>query len=485
MTKNRSKALLAARAFNSFSRFLQNTDRLCGAKILCSSFTRNRKLPLDCLLPFLIFRTGKTISEELDFFFQNCSDPPSSQALVKRESILNYDVWQEILEEQRRQFYDSGLLTRTCKDYQIIAIDGSRVILPPSPALNQVFGGALNQHTPTKEEILTPVAHHSAAYDPLNHQVLDYIAAPYNTSEIPMMFNHLDRLQPWLSGKKVLFLMDRYYGSVEFFKWCEKHGFDYLIRAKSNFFKEQRAAVPEHQKDAFLEIELNKVWLKRLKREDVKTYACENPTVHVRLVKNDYQYTECERKESKKEKGKFYIHEREVEVHGEYFTSLSASVFSREEIVEIYHTLRWDIETYFDTLKNDLELERFHTANPIAIMNQTMGKVVFSNLVGLLQAAAVEELDDEEYIPNLRRIIQNLHSSQFINMFLKGRIKKKDIHRIVLLSLKTKSKVRKDRHYKRWNRFMKKIPQKKFRIGGRSNPKVVKSQNGGYVTVST
>lgn len=150
---------------------------------------------------------------------------------MKRESILNYDVCQEISEEQCRQFYDSGLLTRTCKDYQIIAIDGSKVILTPSPALDQVFGGSLNQYIPTKEEILTPVAHHSAAYDP---------------------------------------------------------GFSIILL---------------------------------------------------------------------------------------------------------------------------LPLERFHTVSPIVIMNQTMGKVVFSNLAGLLQAVAVEELDDEAYNPNLRKIIQNLHSS--------------------------------------------------------------------------
>lgn len=482
--KNRSKAGLAARAVNRFSCFLSDPCRLSNAQVLPASFTRNRKISLDRLLSFLIFRRGKTISEEMDFFFQSLNDPPSSQALVKRESILNYDIWPEIFETQRRCFYDSGLLSRTYKGYQVIAIDGSKVILPPSPALNQVFGGALNKYISTREELQTPVAHHSAAYDPVNHQVLNYIAAPYNISEIPMMFDHLDHLLPWLEGKKVLLLMDRYYGSVELFKWCESHGFDYIVRAKSNFFKDIRSLIPEHQMDAGLEIELNSPWLRRLKRDDVKVWASRNPTVKVRLVKNDYQYVELERKESKRNKGKYYNREKTIEVHTEYFTSLSASAFSREEIVEMYHTLRWDIETYFDTLKNDLELERFHTANPIAIINQTMGKVVFSNLAGLIQTLADEELDDEEYIPNVRRIIQNLYSYEFLKKFMNGKIKKKDISRMISVSLKSKSAVRKGRHYKRWNRFMKKIPQKKFRIGGRSNPKVTISKNGGYITTN-
>ena len=154
------------------------------------------------------------------------------------------------------------------------------------------------------------------------------------------------------------------------------------------------------------------------------------------------------------------------EVHVEYFTNLPGEVFTREEVVSIYHEKRWDIETYYGRLKNDMKLGMVHSANPILIINQMMGKVLLSNIAGAIYALAAAEIKDDEHIPNYKRILQKLHTFSFLEAFLKKKISEEIIEGIKKLAVKAKNMVRKGRHVKRWKRFSKSIPQKNIGLEG-------------------
>ena len=78
----------------------------------------------------------------------------------------------------------------------------------------------------------------------------------------------------------MLILADRYYGSAELFKFCELKGYKYIVRAKSNFFKKYRQAIPQHCMDAVLNILIDENWQKRIIRENV------------RLIKGHFEYVE-------------------------------------------------------------------------------------------------------------------------------------------------------------------------------------------------
>ena len=481
---NSSKAVVAlASSLNALAARFDDADIAEKARIISSSFTRNRKIPLPHLLEFEMFRSGNTVGQDLDFFFQKSNQTPSNNAMLHREAVLNYDVWQPLFQCWRDRVYGKGLLDQKIKGYFLLAVDGSKVELPPSLALNHVFGGSLNRTVRTVENIQTPLAHISAFFDPLNQQVLDFIVEPYNVSEIPMMMDHLERQLPFLEGKKVIITGDRYYGSVEFFRWCEMHGFNYLVRAKSNFFKDIRAEIPDDVLDTDITVTLNKPWIKRLKNDAVKKSFEKDPSIDVRLVRNDYHYQETCREISRRT-SEPYTAVTDKEVHVEYFTNLPKEVFTLEEVVSIYHDKRWDIETYYGRLKNDLKLPMFHSANPILIINQMMGKVLLSNIAGAIYTLAAAEIKDDEHIPNYQRILQRLLSFSFLEAFLKKKISGKIIESIRNLAVKAKNMVRKDRHVKRWNRFMKSIPRKKYRIGGRSNPKVQPCRFGGFITTA-
>ena len=73
---------------------------------------------------------------------------------------------------------------------------------------------------------------------------------------------------------------------------------------------------------------------------------------------------------------------------------LEEKEFDTKEIIDIYHLERWHIETAYDVLKNDLDVEQFNTHNPIGIINQIMGKVIFYNIEKLVYIDAKEKIVD-------------------------------------------------------------------------------------------
>lgn len=63
-------------------------------------------------------------------------------------------------------------------------------------------------------------------------------------------------------------------------------------------------------------------------------------------------------------------------------------------ITHLYHTLRWDIETTYDILKNDIEIENVHTTSVIALINMIYAKVFFFNLEMSINVLAQDELKE-------------------------------------------------------------------------------------------
>lgn len=126
------------------------------AKILSSSFIRNRKITLEKLLNYLIFRGKKVLSQDMTHFFSVVDefDIPSKQAMIKRMNLLNYDVWDEILKRFRKEIY-SNMTLYTLKNYIVIAFDGLFANLPLHDALKQWFGGHMTKKMKI-EDIVKP-----------------------------------------------------------------------------------------------------------------------------------------------------------------------------------------------------------------------------------------------------------------------------------------------------------------------------------------
>ena len=207
------------------------------ARIMDTSFSRNRLITLENLIYYLIFRNQQVLSQDIVSFFGNVNDfdIPTRQAIIKRMNILNFDVWNHILRQFRQNIYFHLNLYKL-KDYIVIAVDGSFLDLPSHPALNHYFGGHQTKKI-SVDDIKKPQAKVSMIYDVLNRMILDFSVGHYRTSEIPMLFTHLRELMNDFKDKKIIILADRYYGSAELFKYCEMYDMKYIVRSKKNFFK--------------------------------------------------------------------------------------------------------------------------------------------------------------------------------------------------------------------------------------------------------
>lgn len=195
----------AYQAIKQLSSIIHDPLLLEKARIYPFSFMRDRKITLNKLLNYLIFRSKNVLSQDIACFFSTVDDfsYPTKQAMIKRMNLLNHDVWNEIMNRFRNEIY-LNLKLKRIKDYIIISFDGSFLNLPAHYVLNQYFGGHMTKKMEIKD-IATPQAKVSMAYDVLNKMILDFSIDHYKTSEIPLMFAHLKKLLPLLKGKKVIF----------------------------------------------------------------------------------------------------------------------------------------------------------------------------------------------------------------------------------------------------------------------------------------
>lgn len=162
---------------SDFSSIISDPTLLPFAQIYPGGFTRSRKITLNLLLLYLIFRNNNVLSEDIVNFFgdvRNFEDLPTRQAVIKRMSVLNFNVWDEIMRRYRENIYSNVTLYKL-KDYIVVAVDGSFVDLPPHYVLNRYFGGDMKKNM-TFEDIKKPQAKVSMIYDVFNQSILDFFS---------------------------------------------------------------------------------------------------------------------------------------------------------------------------------------------------------------------------------------------------------------------------------------------------------------------
>ena len=132
-------------------------------------FTRCRKLPFEKLALLILKLCKKTLSIELEHFFEEigedvpCSVSALTQQRVKLEPIFFY-LWNCVL--QKSYYCRYGNAVKRWKGYRVIAADGSSVSLMNNRALSNYFGGQTNQLT---SFVLAKTLYH---YDVLNDIIL-------------------------------------------------------------------------------------------------------------------------------------------------------------------------------------------------------------------------------------------------------------------------------------------------------------------------
>ena len=172
-----------------------------------SDFTRQRKLPFQTLIFFMMNLISGSYQKELNNFFQILMgfDVPkrfvSKVALSKARLKLKYEAFVELNGHLTQYFYRHFESVSKWHGFNLLVVDGSLIRLPRIKKIAEHFGA---WHPVRGDEC--PMARASLLFDPLNCISIDAIISPKHIGERELAAQHFLNLMP-----EDLVLLDRGY----------------------------------------------------------------------------------------------------------------------------------------------------------------------------------------------------------------------------------------------------------------------------------
>lgn len=336
-----------------------------------SDFVRNRKLSFKYLVLFIIKLNKRTLSVELDDFFENeckcplqsCSVSAFSQQRKKLEPLF-FQVWNEVL---YRSFYHyAGDQVKRWRGYRVIAADGSVVSLIGTKTLSTHFGGQSNQRGSfTGAKTLLH-------FDILNKLFTHAYFTPYRIGELTMAYAAIEQLPV-----DSLTIYDRNfcnYKMVALHSWQEQE-LKFVIRGNEN----QKMIVDFIKSGVSSKVVKMEVTPSAIKGLKLSGFTISPATVlHVRLIR--------------------------VELTGGTTEVLLTNLWEEEgyetALFKDLYNMRWGIETGINTLKNLLELESFSGLSVESVQQDFFATLFTHNLSAILinhaQQPPITLADDDE-----------------------------------------------------------------------------------------
>jgi hypothetical protein len=266
---------------------------------------------------------------------------------------------------------------QTFKGYLILAADGSDINVPTTPETLIKYGTCCG-HDIKKQAILGL----SCLYDVINKVILCCTVNRGKFDEAEQVRAHLKQVPPIIHNKKTIIALDRGYPSLSlFYDWISQSQ-KFVIRLKSVDFKSERSSMVSD--DQWCDINIDKTRLAHYKGTEKYSFLKQAGMLRLRIV--NFKLS-----------------------GGEYAcvaTNLSESDFSTEDISHIY-SLRWNVETAFDTLKNNLEIENFTGTMPVLIEQDIFACVYLCNIMQDMVADAQVVYDSTDRPPSKHKMVIN------------------------------------------------------------------------------
>ena len=325
-------------------------------------FIRDRKLPFAKLVLLIGKLCKKTLSIELENFFEesgslvNCSVSAFTQQRAKLKPSFFY-FWDKVLQGSYYRYYADKV--RRWKGYRIIAADGSTISLVNTPSLSSYFGGQSNQ---SANFVLAATFYH---YDVLNELILLPQISAYRYGELNMAYDSIDTIE-----EDMLMLYDRNFSNykmVALHLWQEKER-KFVIRAKEtqNMIK---TFINSGETSSIAYMQPTPEAIAGLKKNGFT--VTKNTMLKVRLVRVELA--------------------KSIEV---LITNLwEEDGHPAEEFKDLYF-MRWGIETNISVQKNIVQLESFSGLTVHAVLQDFYATVMMTNLHSILIKDAQEMIED-------------------------------------------------------------------------------------------
>jgi hypothetical protein len=334
------------------------------AKKTPTNFTRKRKMPLAHMVVFMLNLVKQTTNTSLNRLFDilrqapaptsaptqtptltpDQVEPVTVQAFSKDRQNLRPEAIHYLIDEVNKEIYSGAF--KTWHGFRFLAIDGTKIQLPSSPKLRELFGTiGRNDKAPTAQA--------SALYDVLNGIILDAEIGPMSNGERAMAMAHLDRLSDKFSnGVTNLVLFDCGYASFELIQHCIANGITFVMRLKTKFNNDI----------------------------DKMPYGCHNyflnrgnESLKIRVIK-------------------FPLSEDQDET---LITNLFDYSLGEEAFKKLYFK-RWPIEVKYNDLKHKLEIENFSSRTEVGIYQDFYVTILLNNIITVATWETQDIVDEDD-----------------------------------------------------------------------------------------
>lgn len=345
--------------------------------------TRNKKLPPDKLISFLVSEgSSSTKNELLDFFNMNNEVPTASAFNQQRAKLKS-----EALEAVFKKFNFSINSTVEPSTYRFLAADGSTFTFFSKPSFASSVYYIHEGHSAKGFYSM----HLNAFYDLCRHTYTSALIQPvHEKNEFKAFCDMVDRHDP-LPDTQDVFIGDRGYCSYNNMAHVINKGQFFLFRTKDIHSKGLVGKFDFPNDDSF-DITVN-VTLVRSHSKDIKVNDGYMRFVDKATSFDFIEYGSLNTYELSFRIVRFPISDSTYEC---IVTNLPADEFPPERIKELYFS-RWGIESSFRKLKYTIGLSNFHAYKPEYIKQEIWAKLITYNITEILINHTVVEKRKTKY----------------------------------------------------------------------------------------
>ncbi len=336
------------------------------ARMRPMALTRQRKVNLVGVVTIILNMVRRSTQLELDDYLRQTfpEDPNmtyTKQSFAEARQNLRPEAFEWLNQVFLKGFYADGD-EATYRGFRLLAIDGSVVELPNTPALRAAYGAATNQSA----QGAVARSRSSSLYDVQNGIVIHSILGRYDAAERDLAKTHLAMLADLPGSHRNLVLFDRGYPSADLILWLRAHAIRFVMRVPTGFYREiEEVTAP----DSLVTIRITSERARALKRQGTPVPA--GTVLTVRVIK-------------------LTLPSGEVET---LMTDLTPLELPPEEALDLYF-LRWGIETHYDDWKYKWEVENFSGQTSVVIQQDFHASILMSNLAAVAEQEAQVEIQE-------------------------------------------------------------------------------------------
>ena len=345
-----------------------------------NQFTRKRKLPFEQLVAFIINLPKRSLSVELQDFFEVLGQSDTActkSAFCQQRAKLNplfFAVWNQWLVTSFYHHY--GNKAKRWRGFRVQAVDGSSAYLLHTEGLVAHFGTQSNQH------IATPLARVLQVHDVLNDLTVWGNIGPIAKAEQAMFADYIPHL-----SLDSLSIFDRAYPAYTllYLMINEETPRHFVMRCKVGFNNEVRAFMRSQKCSKIVNI---------------------SPSLNARRAMLQYGYIVTAKTSVKVRLVKVKLANGTTEV-------LMTNLYDERlyPITDLYYLygLRWGVETAFGKQKNQLQMEQFSGHRVICIEQDYYSGLFVANLQRIIENQSDDYL---EQVNARRRLNYKINKNQ-------------------------------------------------------------------------